>query len=220
MMIDRGRARWSANPLGFLVVEDEDAYARTIARSIQRYGTPRRVATAAAAEKMLTASSRWAGLVVDVGLPDSCGLDLLEAERQRYGDTPVLVLTGSNDKHNINRAFRLGAEYLCKPASNADLGRFARRALVHWWTANRRVAYLVDELAEHAGLTPSECEIIAMCAGGVARNDLALALDITPDTLKSRVRRLLRKCNQPNIDELVRTLLEDAKAGSELERAR
>ncbi len=217
-MIDRGRASWSASPVGFLVVEDEDAQARTIARAIQCYGTPRRTATAAAARQMLGVSSRWAGLIVDVGLPDECGLDLLEAEPVRAGAPPVLVLTGSSDRENINRAFRLGAEYLCKPAEPADLGRFARRALVQWWTDNRRVACLVDELAERAGLRPAECEIVAMCAGGVARHDLARALRVTSDTLKSRVRRLLRKCEQPSIDELVRDLLKDATAGSELAR--
>lgn len=196
-------------------MEDEDAAARTIARSIKPYGTPRRASSARAARKLLGASSRWTGVVLDIGLPDSSGLELLESERASIGDTPVLVLSGSNEKHDVNRAFRSGAEYLCKPVEHAEVARFARRALVRWWTRDPRVASLVDDLCERVGLGPSDCAMIAMAAGGVGRQELALALDLTPDTLKSRIRRVLRKCDKSTLDELVRWLLEDAKAGSE-----
>jgi CheY-like chemotaxis protein len=63
-------------------------------------------------------------ILLDINLPDSSGLDLLEKIKQepRYSRIPVVILTGSNMDDDIQRSYDRGAStYLVKPISNHSL---------------------------------------------------------------------------------------------------
>lgn len=52
---------------------------------------------------------------LDLGLPDSQGLDTLDVLQRRHGDVPVVVLTGLADEALASEAARRGAQdYLVK----------------------------------------------------------------------------------------------------------
>ena len=54
-------------------------------------------------------------IILDLSLPDSDGLETLRLVQQKYGATPVIILTGFNDKNMGIQAVALGAEdYLIK----------------------------------------------------------------------------------------------------------
>jgi signal transduction histidine kinase len=112
----------------FLIVEDDDQIARGLARDLKRHGDVRVAGTMHEADRAI-ADTRWSGLVVDVGLPDGSGLDLLERLRVAGDTTPTLVLTGFPHRDVIERAQRLNAHYAAKPLSPAGLEAFARWAL-------------------------------------------------------------------------------------------
>jgi CheY-like chemotaxis protein len=69
-------------------------------------------------------------VLVDLGLPDSSGLDTFVALQRRAAHTPILVLTGLNDEETGLRAVQLGAQdYLVKgQLQSAMLGRLIRYA--------------------------------------------------------------------------------------------
>lgn len=48
------------------------------------------------------------------------------------------------------------------------------------------------------GLSPRECEILALLASGQSNKELARALGISPNTVKTHVARVLEKLDVPN----------------------
>ncbi len=60
-------------------------------------------------------------ILLDINLPDISGIDLLTRIRDDkcLRKIPVVILTGSNEDHDIQKSYDLGARsYLVKPISN------------------------------------------------------------------------------------------------------
>ncbi|HEX8949947.1 MAG TPA: EAL domain-containing protein [Dissulfurispiraceae bacterium] len=61
-------------------------------------------------------------VLLDLGLPDSSGIDTLRAVRNKGPELPIIVLTGFSDEELATRAIGLGAQdYLIKGQINGDL---------------------------------------------------------------------------------------------------
>ena len=63
-------------------------------------------------------------LLLDLNLPGTSGLDLLEWLRKQpepLKELPVIILTSSRDTEDIDRAYELGAtSYMAKPSGDFD----------------------------------------------------------------------------------------------------
>jgi len=119
----------SPEPATILLVEDDDATRTFLADNLTADGYELLVARTAA-EGLLLAEDRYPDLaIVDVGLPDASGLDLLERVRRADGvasrvdrDLPVLVLSGRASELDRVRGFDRGADdYVAKPFGYAEL---------------------------------------------------------------------------------------------------
>ncbi|MGW9556268.1 response regulator transcription factor [Nocardiopsis sp. NPDC055551] len=101
-----------------LVVEDDDRVARglvTALRSasfdVQRVATAERALTAPAADVVL----------LDLGLPDADGIDLLRRLRRRP-QTAIIAVTARSEERDRVRGLRAGADdYVVKPFGVAEL---------------------------------------------------------------------------------------------------
>ncbi|MEU5692236.1 response regulator transcription factor [Actinosynnema sp. NPDC020468] len=102
-----------------LLVEDDDGVADALVAALAAGGhLPHRVARGADA---LLAHRDFDLLLLDLGLPDLDGLDVLRKVRKIAG-VPVLVLTARGDERSTVRALRLGADdYLVKPVRSGEL---------------------------------------------------------------------------------------------------
>lgn len=73
------------------------------------------------AEDMLGAA-KYDCIVLDLGLPDGDGMELLDALRRRGQATPVLLLTARDDSESVVRGLNEGADdYLRKPFNMDEL---------------------------------------------------------------------------------------------------
>nr|WP_042191909.1 response regulator transcription factor [Kibdelosporangium sp. MJ126-NF4]CEL20364.1 putative two-component system response regulator [Kibdelosporangium sp. MJ126-NF4]CTQ97589.1 putative two-component system response regulator [Kibdelosporangium sp. MJ126-NF4] len=102
-----------------LLVEDDDGVGDALTEALAARGhVPTRVRRGADA----LARHHEADLVLlDLGLPDADGLDVLRMLR-RVADVPVLVLTARGDERSVVRGLRLGADdYVVKPVRLAEL---------------------------------------------------------------------------------------------------
>ncbi|CCH30418.1 response regulator transcription factor [Actinosynnema sp. NPDC047251] len=102
-----------------LLVEDDDGVADALVEALEAHGhRPRRVARGADA---LLRHRDFDLLLLDLGLPDTDGLEVLRKIR-KVARTPVLVLTARGDERSIVRGLRLGADdYLVKPVRLGEL---------------------------------------------------------------------------------------------------
>jgi two-component system copper resistance phosphate regulon response regulator CusR len=100
-----------------LIVEDERRIAAFLAKGLARQGYEVECAYTGADALDLAAGDDAIDLVMlDLGLPDIDGLDVLRTLRDRGSEVPVIVLTARTEASDRSEALRLGAvEYLTKP---------------------------------------------------------------------------------------------------------
>ena len=105
-----------------LIIEDEHALGAALSLAVRRMGhLPTLVASGGAGLKAVR-RERFDALVLDIGLPDMSGLEVLEQLRARGSDLPVLVVTAHATLDHAIASQKLGAtDYLMKPL---DLRRF------------------------------------------------------------------------------------------------
>ena len=108
-----------------LLIEDNPGDARLIRELLSEAQTITFVTENA--DRLSTGLARLAqggidAVLLDLSLPDSQGLETLEALRSKEPDVPVLVLTGLDDERTGLKAVRRGAqEYLVKGQTEAAL---------------------------------------------------------------------------------------------------
>jgi CheY-like chemotaxis protein len=94
-------------------------------------------------------------LLLDIKMPKVSGFEVLEWIRRQPGLKRLLtiVLTSSDEPHDINRAYDLGANsYLVKPCSIEHLTGIAEHLYNYWINLNRRP----DCDAREGGTTSAE----------------------------------------------------------------
>lgn len=159
--------------MDLLIVEDDDAVASALLAAVRSAGHQ--------AERVFRGSDallqhRKASMILlDLGLPDMDGLEVLRKLRQ-VTLNPVIILTARDDERSVVRGLRLGADdYLIKPVKlNELLARIeavARRmgraaAPSSELTAGDVTVNLDHRTAEVGGralsLTPTEFELLAL----------------------------------------------------------
>jgi DNA-binding response OmpR family regulator len=105
-----------------LVVENEQKVAEFIKRSLEEvhYST-KAVGTCLQANDAL-AESPYDAIILDLGLPDGDGLNLLKQWRAHAFTEPILILSARDAVHDRIRGLNLGADdYLAKPFSMEEL---------------------------------------------------------------------------------------------------
>ncbi len=112
-----------------LLVEDDPEIRRTLSRGLGEHGaTVVPVATAVEAIKAVS-TERPDAVILDLGLPDLDGADVLALIRAS-GDLPVVVATARDDEREIVRLLDAGADdYLIKPFSAAQVMARVRAVL-------------------------------------------------------------------------------------------
>jgi DNA-binding response OmpR family regulator len=105
-----------------LVVEDNEELARLLTKGLETAGFGADFVTTAVEARTVLATTRYAALVLDLGLPDGEGLAILREVRDRKNPIPVLVLTARAGVHDRVTGLRSGADdYLVKPFAFEEL---------------------------------------------------------------------------------------------------
>lgn len=119
------------DPKRLLIVEDDAAFARTLAKSFERRGYAVRQAAGLADVQAVMAAYRPTHAVVDLKLQgDASGLSCVQALHQFDAELLIVVLTGFASIATAVEAIKLGAShYLAKPSNTDDIeAAFARSA--------------------------------------------------------------------------------------------
>jgi len=132
-------------PLGsVLLVEDDADDVLLMRRAVKKAGLPdllKVVDDGDEAVAYLSGDGDPAGaappsfVLLDLKIPKRSGFEVLAWIRSRPGlrRVPVIVLTSSNDKNDVDRAYELGANaYLIKPAAYNDLVELLKAVATFW----------------------------------------------------------------------------------------
>ena len=105
-----------------LIVEDNEEFAGLLAKGLKTAGYQCDVLSTVEDARAVLATTFYAALILDLGLPDGDGLELLREIRQRDNPIPVLVLTARGGLQDRVQGLRSGADdYLVKPFALEEL---------------------------------------------------------------------------------------------------
>ena len=114
----------------FLLVEDDPMIGDTLRAALRMEGHAVDWVRDAAAAQSTLASERFDLVLLDLGLPNGNGLDVLRAARGRGDATPVIVLTARDGPGDRVAGLDAGADdYLVKPFELDELGARIRAVL-------------------------------------------------------------------------------------------
>src|SRR5262245_17301791 len=112
-----------------LVVDDEPSILRVVAANLRARGYEALTATSGASALDVAEAQQPDCIVLDLGLPDVGGLEVLRRLRT-WASTPVVILTAVDDERDRARALELGADdYVTKPFAMTELLARVRGAL-------------------------------------------------------------------------------------------
>lgn len=105
-----------------LLVEDDERLARGVAASLEAAGFSVDRLDSGEDALQLAGAEPYAAIILDLGLPDLDGLDVLSRLRARGGVTPVLILTARDMVDDrINGLDRGADDYMAKPFDPREL---------------------------------------------------------------------------------------------------
>lgn len=165
-----------------LIVDDELAIRRLISATLMRSGFQPVEADSARAALSLAAIEKPAVVLLDLGLPDRDGLELI-GPLSRDGECPVLVISARDQTVERVAALDLGADdYVTKPFDTDELlarlraalrrsGKMAPQHMIHALGAVRidLAARQVWKGVEEIRLTPKEWSFLAALAANAGR---------------------------------------------------
>lgn len=187
-----------------LIVEDEPSLSTSLVRATETYFAPVTATSKAAAMSVVDGGERVVAAIVDIGLPDGDGLEVVKALRGKSADMPILVLTGSNDPQTINKAQLMRAEYVVKPFFSDNVARFVQRALAYQSSEDKeKLQAMVTQISTDFRLSQREAQILIYAVEGVPRRHIADVLGVSENTVKTQVRSLLEKLGKETLSEAV-----------------
>jgi DNA-binding NarL/FixJ family response regulator len=191
-----------------LLVEDEAETLDRIGRALA--AEPRLdvigLAGSCAEARRLLAADAPDVLLVDLGLPDGNGTELIRELRGRHPRTECMVITVFGDERSVVAAIEAGAGgYLLKDATDEEIPRAVLDLAGGGSPISPAIArHLLRRLQSGAGgasaagadaphLSAREREVLELLARGFRIGEIAGALGITGHTVTTHVRHLYRK---------------------------
>lgn len=115
-----------------LIIDDDPGIRRILSQVTERMDSRAHCASTAALGLSAIQSNAFDLVLLDVGLPDGDGLQILPQIRQIENPPEVIIITGNGDPDAAETAIFNGAwDYLIKPASVADIRLTIQRALAY-----------------------------------------------------------------------------------------
>ncbi|WP_375597178.1 LuxR C-terminal-related transcriptional regulator [Devosia sp. Naph2] len=187
-----------------LIVEDISEAMTSLIRIVQSAFPEARLETARSVKeaRFLITQRSWSMALVDIGLPDGSGLDLVRLFSDLAPETVCVVSTVLGDDAHIVAALSAGAQgYILKGQPEQVLLRqlmqiqhgvpplsptIARRIMEHFQRTGP-----VD--TESNGLTGRELEVLSLLAKGLRNADVAVALELAESTIATHIKSIYRK---------------------------
>lgn len=146
-------------------------------------------------------------LLVDLGLPDGRGADLIREVSAKHPDAHIMVITVFGDEEHVVEAIEAGATgYLLKDATPREIRRAILDLLAGGSPISPVVArHLLKRMRKgetpalavvstpNAHLTEREVSVLQLIARGDAYGEIAAALEISVNTVRTYIKQIYYK---------------------------
>jgi two-component system, NarL family, nitrate/nitrite response regulator NarL len=190
-----------------VLVEDDPVFEQLIVRALSRLGMGQQIRSFALGREALElVASLRAGpslALVDIGLPDISGIEVISSVHQRFPDTPIMVISVMSGERNVLEAIRAGVRgYLLKDGSEASVAQAIRQVLDGEYPISpnlaRHLFRLVGGPQQQASqasnpLSAREMELLTNIASGLSYAECAERMGVALSTVQTHIRSLYRK---------------------------
>lgn len=151
-------------------------------------------------------------LLLDINLVDTNSIELIKPLKKKYGNLQIIILSVHNELPVINSTLAEGAlGYIQKNASVSEILEgistvYAGKQFLCSQTNSVLEKKSSDGLNQVPKLTRREKEILAEAAKGLTTNQMAEKLFISPHTVESHRKILLKNFKRPILVQLLNLL--------------
>jgi len=196
-----------------LIVEDEPEFRMRFKQIVESEPTLELVGVAANKREAqeLIDRSKFDVMLIDLGLPDGNGTDLIRQVSAKRPDVDIMVVTVFGDEQHVVSAIEAGATgYILKDSTAADVVSCIRLLRAGGSPVSPVVARSVlrairNRMGGTGGttrpgaspdnnpLSARETEILQLLAKGMSFNEIGEILGISPHTVTAHIKKIYRK---------------------------
>lgn len=199
-------------PISIIIVEDEPEFRRRFAQIIENEPSMRLAGVAANRREAqaILEHEEFDVLLIDLGLPDGNGIELIRQVSQRKPDADIMVVTVFGDEQHVVSSIEAGATgYILKDSTPADVISCIRLLRAGGSPVSPVVARSVlrairnrigpsspaarSSQPENNPLSARETEILQLLAKGMSFNEIGEILGISPHTVTAHIKKIYRK---------------------------
>lgn len=183
------------------LVDDHRVVSRSLKAYLESFADLTVVGIATSGEELLEHLGEWRPDVVlqDLLLPGGIhGIETTKRILARAPSTRVVALTASIDEARLMGALRAGALGYVRKDAEPETLLAAVRAVARGKTYIDPAAASLGASTSAGDLTPRETDVLRQLALGRSNRDIAAALDIGEETVKTHVAHLLAKLGVEN----------------------
>jgi DNA-binding NarL/FixJ family response regulator len=214
-------------PVDVILIEDEPAtqdYLTRVIESSPKMNLLGVAGTVQEAYSLLLMTNPKVALI-DLGLPDSSGIEVIEWLGKNKPETECLVITTFGDEDHVVRSLEAGASgYLLKDYSNEELiahvlevanggspiSPLIARQLLSKMQATRQISLdnaqskaEQEESQKACSITDRELKVIQQVARGFTAQEIATQMGISTHTVATHVKRIYKKLHVHSRSEAV-----------------
>jgi len=187
------------------LIDDDEAVRASLALLIGTVGL--RVQTWADPQDFMQGFDRQGigAIVLDVRMPGTSGLTVLDALMAQGVDQPVVMLTGHGTVELCRRAFKSGAtEFLEKPVNDELLLETLQNAVRQHVRSRERHQASRQTHERYAQLSEREREVLGLIVEGLTNKEIGRSLGLSPRTVETHRANLFGKLQVESLAHLIR----------------
>ncbi len=191
----------SSQALHVLLVEDDELVTQGLRSVLAASGAMRIVGSCASMREVSDwrrTETRLDVALVDLGLPDASGIDVLHDLSATYPEAALVAFTQYDDPDHVFAALQAGAVgYLLKSTPADRIVGLVEEAVAGGSPLSpsiaRRIVGAFSSLDRQAVLTPRERSVLELLVQGASYAEVADAMDVQMSTVQTHVKSLYKK---------------------------
>lgn len=197
-----------AVPVTVLLIEDEPIYHDFFISALQAMPSRFDLRIARCGTEALdfikNSDHAFSILLVDIGLPDMNGLEIIQYCRNQSYSAPSLVVSSYADEAHVLQAIRAGAQgYLNKNDTHLDICSSILKTIQGEYLLSPGLARHIFQFiappstqtqqSTEASLAAKELELLTLLAKGSSYKKAALQMNVSLSTIQTYIRNIYRK---------------------------
>ena len=183
-----------------LVIDDHPMFRSSIASLLSARFSQALCTECATAEDALShlKQSKFDLILLDLNLPGIGGIQAVEAIRRFQPNIPILILSASENLHDIHRCLILGANCFVNKTENSETLLEAIQTILDGQRhtpkyLEEQASLVAQEAKQIDGITLRQMQVLRLIHEGKRNHEIAISLNISAATVKVHCRDLFQQ---------------------------